>query len=181
MKALIFKSLPPKALHILSTHNASHLLIRHHILVYNIGIQIIENLQKTWPKLSLNTEEIQFGTAIHDIGKAIETTELYQKGNKHENIGYQILLNEGISDQLSRFAKTHGNWENKNLELEDLIVALSDKIWKGKRINELEERISEEISKKINSEYWDVYLKLDAIFSRISIGADERLNWQNKE
>jgi hypothetical protein len=173
------KELPKDVLEILNQRQAPILLKKHLTLVYNVCIDIIDKLALTWPNLQIIKKEILFGAATHDIGKIFETKELYQAGNRHEIVGYEFLISKEISENLARFTKTHGNWTDENLRIEDLIVTLADKIWKGKRIDELEERISKIISNNINADYWDVYTKLDAIISHISVGADNRLNWQN--
>ncbi len=176
----ILKELPVDILNLLEKNNAPVLLTRHLTLVYNTGIELTERLMLTWPSLLLNRTEILFGAATHDIGKSIVVNELHEKGNKHELIGYQLLIDNDINENLARFAKTHASWNDGKLKIEDLIVSVADKIWKGKRVNELEERLSKEISEILNADYWDVYMKLDVILSEIAIGADERLNWQRE-
>ena len=57
-------------------------------------------------------------------------------------------------------------------------MCLSDKIWKGKRVNELEERITNEISELIQTDFWDVSMKLELILEKIAIGSDDRIAWQ---
>lgn len=174
------KELPNDILKLLDQYEASVLLKRHLTLVYNTGIEIMAKLSETWPDLKILEKEVLFGLATHDIGKVIEDKELYHNGNLHETTGYELLINNGISENLARFTKTHGSWLHKDLNIEDLIVTLADIIWSGKRIDELEERLSKEISKIIDADYWEVNMKLDTIISDISIGADERLSWQNK-
>ncbi len=174
------KNLPLQVSDLLEKYQASALLKRHLTLVYNTSIEICTQFTKEWITLSFDKQEILFGSATHDIGKIIETSELYEKGNKHEQKGYELLLQNGIPEKLARFAKTHGNWDQESLTIEDLMVALADKIWKGKRVEALEERLTKEISIRTNTDYWEVYTKLDAIISKIALGADERLLWQNK-
>jgi hypothetical protein len=175
----VMKELPKYILNILGENHAPLLLQRHLTLVYNVGIDITDKLTQAWPNLEIIEEEILFGTSSHDIGKIFEVKELHQTGNKHEITGYEFLIGIGISENLARFTKTHGNWTDESIKIEDLIVTHADKIWKGKRIDELEERLSVIISKNITADYWDVYTKLDAIISDIIVGADIRLNWQN--
>lgn len=174
------KELPKHIQNILTDNHAPPILQRHLTIVYNVALDITLQLTQTWSNLEIIEEEVLFGAASHDIGKIFEPKELQEKGNKHESIGYEFLIEMGISENLARFTKTHGNWTDKNLRIEDLIVTLADKIWKGKRINELEERLSEIISKNTTADYWSVYTKLDTIISEIIIGADNRLNWQQE-
>lgn len=90
-----------------------------------------------------------------------------------------MLVDYGIKENLARFTITHSNWENENLKIEDLIVSLADKIWKGQRIDNLEEKVIAKISLFTNIDYWTVYLKIDNIISQIINGSDKRLNWQS--
>lgn len=173
------KDLPSDIQRMLDDLKCPTLLIRHLILVYNVGLLLTKKIKLEFPNLRLLEQEIIFGTATHDIGKIRVKKELSEKGNQHEQVGYEILIAYGIEGNLARFTKTHGNWEQENLKMEDLIVSLADKIWKGKRIDKLEERIIKEISIHTNSDYWTVYSKMDRIISEICLGADERLNWQN--
>lgn len=174
------KNLPIQVTDLLEKYQAPVVLKRHLTLVYNTGIEICAQFAKEWANLPFDKQEILFGAATHDIGKVIEINELHQKGNKHEQIGYELLLQNEIPENLARFAKTHGNWEEESLAIEDLMVTLADKIWKGKRIEALEERLTKEISIGTNTDYWQVYTKLDAILSKIALRADERLLWQNQ-
>ncbi len=179
MPELSFEKLPPNIQIILDNLHCPILLNRHLILVYNVSKVLTKKILYEFPNLRLNEDEILFGAATHDIGKIIEKKELREKGNIHEETGYKILIDYGINENLARFTITHGSWENENLRIEDLIVSLADKIWKGQRIDKLEEKLIKEISTLINLDYWDTYLKLDSIISEIIIGADKRLNWQS--
>lgn len=163
------KNLPIEVTDLLEKYQAPVLLKRHLTLVYNTSIEICAQFAKEWANLVFDKQEILFGAATHDIGKVIEINELSQKGNKHEQIGCELLLENGFPENLARFAKTHGNWEDENLEMEDLMVALADKIWKGKRVEALEERLTKEISMRTNTDYWEVYTKLDVIISKIAL------------
>lgn len=166
---------------VLKQSNASQLLIRHLTIVHNTACLLMEELLKNCPSLVFNKEEIAFGAATHDIGKTIETKELYEKGGKrHEAAGYELLLKSGLPENLARFAKTHGNWTGADIKIEDLIVAQSDKIWKGKRIDDLEEALAKAISEAAQVDYWEVYTQLDMILSGLALGADGRIRWQNE-
>ena len=179
-RELNISELPKEIENILVKYNAPEKLKRHLRLVSFTADNLIFYIQREWINLYLNEELIKFGAATHDIGKVIEVKELYQSGKKHEAIGQNLLIENGFSQAYSRFAYTHGNWKNENLKLEDLIVSLADKIWKGKRVFELEEMIAKRISNELNVDYWNVYQVLDTILQEIEISAQKRLNWQNK-
>lgn len=163
---------------LLEQFDAPQRLIKHLTIVNSTAFHIVEQLKTEWPSLVLNEKEILFGASTHDIGKAVITDELYKKGKKHESEGFKILKELGYNDNESRFTITHGNWENSDLKIEDHIVCLSDKIWKGKRVDELEERITNKIAESTKTDFWDVSIKLELILEKIAIGADDRIVWQ---
>ncbi|MDB9837202.1 HD domain-containing protein [Flavobacteriaceae bacterium] len=158
--------------------DAPQRLIKHLTIVNSTALCMVDHLKTEWPNLMLNKKEILFGASTHDIGKIIITDELYKKGKKHESEGFKLLKEVGYNDQESRFTITHGNWENSDLKIEDFIVCLSDKIWKGKRTNELEEWITNKIAELTKTDFWDVSMKLDLILEKIVIGSDDRIAWQ---
>ena len=153
-------------------------LKRHLSIVHTTAFEILKRLKIEWPNLKMNHELILLGAATHDIGKTEITDELFEGGNRHELAGMTILLNHRFTNEQARFALTHANWQNENLKIEDLLVALSDKIWKGNRIDDLEKLLGQKLSSMLNCDYWDVYGKLDSILSQIALGADKKLNWQ---
>jgi hypothetical protein len=88
-------------------------------------------------------------------------------------------LNVGSACKFARFAYTHGNWDTApNAELEDLIVALADHCWKGKRSEQLETKIVEVLSSLSGEPAWTCFSKLDEIVESLSADADARLAWQ---
>jgi len=176
---LEIKNLPQHILQILEKLNASSRLIKHLRIVHSVAFELIQRLKEEFPSVLIDEHLVLFGAATHDIGKVEVREELFKAGKKHESIGVKILLNLGFSEKEARFAKTHGNWYNENLALEDLLISLADKIWKGKRINELEEIICQKLSESIGINYWDIYPKLDSILDKLSINADKRIVWQS--
>ena len=158
--------------------NAPERLVKHLTIVHSVTFEIISKFKDEWPDLVLKEKETLFGASTHDVGKTKIRSELYEKGSTHKLEGYKMLKDFGYPEELSRFAKTHGNWKNGNLDMEDLIVCVSDKIWKGQRINDLEELICKKLSDSLLLKYWDVYTKLDLIFGTIALEAEKRLIWQ---
>lgn len=172
--------LPKEITVLLESLNSPLRLKRHLRIVHTTASEILNQLIAEWPGLKLDQELILFGSATHDIGKTEITDELYESGKIHELTGMTILLNHGFTNEQSRFALTHGNWQDESLKIEDLLVALSDKIWKGNRIDDLEKLVGQKLSSMLNCDYWDVYVKLDSILSQIALGADEKLHWQGQ-
>jgi len=179
-KDLELLDLPKELTELLEILNAPVRLKRHLSIVHTTASEILTQLKVEWPVLKLNHKLILFGAATHDIGKTAITSELYESGKRHELTGMTILLNHGFTNEQSRFALTHGNWQDECLEIEDLLVALSDKIWKGTRLDDLERLLGQKLSSILNCDYWDVYVKLDSILSQVALGADEKLNWQGQ-
>src|SRR5262249_38711693 len=117
--------------------------------------------------------------SIHDFGKVIERSELSKSGKQHEQRGIELLRSLGISDDRARFAYSHGNWETiPNVTLEDLLVALADKCWKGKRVDELESKIAAHLSVASRKPEWECFAELDEIMQDLTKDADARLAWQ---
>ena len=172
--------LPKEVAELLEILNSPERLKRHLSIVHTTAFEIVTQLKLEWPFLEMNQELILFGAATHDIGKSEITDELFESGKRHELTGMTILLNHGFTKEQSRFTLTHGNWQDESLKIEDLLVALSDKIWKGNRIDDLEKLLGQKLSSMLNCDYWDVYGKLDSILSQIALGADEKLNWQGQ-
>lgn len=172
--------LPKDVIEILIELNAPERLKKHLVIVHSTAHKLIRLLKNEWEIIIFEEELVLFGAAIHDIGKTIVIKELYEKGKKHEIVGKEVLSNLGFSERKSRFAYTHGNWEQENLTLEDLLVSLADKIWKGKRLEKLEEKITTIIAANVGLDYWDVYVQFDKILEKLSYGADNRLLWQNE-
>lgn len=95
-------------------------------------------------------------------------------GHRHEHAGHNLLAEHGLND-LARFATTHAQWDDDALPLEDLLVALADKLWKGKRVAALEHRIIDRLSARSGTSSWEVFTLADEVFERIAARGDERL------
>jgi hypothetical protein len=104
----------------------------------------------------------------------VHPAELSGPGSAHELAGYSLLLSKGVEESLARFARTHGSWDAADSTFEDLLVTLADKVWKGKRLPELEQRVAE----RLGGPPWETFLALDDELERIASGADERLAFQ---
>ena len=59
--------------------------------------------------------------------------------------------------------------------IEELLIALSDKLWKGKRVEALELCVIDEFASILRVDRWDVFSDLDAVFEDIAAGGYERL------
>jgi HD superfamily phosphodiesterase len=150
----------------------------HLCLVHDLACQLTAQVSRAWPELTFDAEAVQLGSAIHDIGKAVYRSELNEPGHQHEHAGRRLLLEHGWTEQLARFTVTH----RKDLEakdpLEDLLVAVADKVWKGKRDDRLEHALVGRLVKLSGEEPWQVWLTLDEILTTLAEPAAERLLWQ---
>lgn len=155
-------------------------LSKHLQIVYSTANEILVHVKKKWPSIVLNESLVLFGAATHDIGKIKIKNELNEVGKKHELEGNIILKELGFTDEEARFTLTHGNWKEDNIEIEDLLVSLADKVWKAKRVDELEEKVGYKISSQLKIDYWEVYVPLDNLLSKVAIGADKRIQWQSQ-
>jgi hypothetical protein len=62
---------------------------------------------------------------------------------------------------------------------EDLLVALADTCWRGKRDEALETLVGQWIARHMLEEPWEAFLKLDAMATAITDQAEARIAWQN--
>jgi hypothetical protein len=171
--------LPDEVRQLLERTNAPVRLVAHLTLVHDTANEVVTAIRQCWPGLDFDGESVVFGAAIHDIGKVLHPNELTGPGTQHEAVGPDILMQNGVSERRSRFARTHGTWrEESGMTLEDYLVALCDESWKGSRNEELETAIAANVAKQLDIETWDAFSKLDKIIERIARGGDERLAWQ---
>ena len=131
-----------------------------------------------WTDLPLEEEVVHLGAAIHDIGKTVHPHELTEPGHSHEPAGRKLLLEHGWPEKLARFSVTHAGDFGGNDQLEDLLVAAADKVWKGKRDDALEQVLVHRIAALSRQELWQVWMTLDDILTRLAEQAPERLRWQ---
>ena len=153
-------------------------LYAHSLLVHDVANKLIEAITGTWNNLNIDENLVFFGAAIHDIGKCIHTNELSEKGHKHEQEGTSLLISLGVPEEKAKFAAVHATWSKKST-IEELVVSLADKIWKGSRIQDLEDLLIEKIASEIKIEHWEIFSLLDSIIENITKDADKRLSFQN--
>lgn len=173
--------LPPLARRLLTQSGAPPRLVAHLHLVHDVAARLTRQCSKALPKLRVDTDAIAFGAATHDIGKALFPAELSGAGSRHELAGEAWMIAHDIEARLARFARTHGlGAEDEALGLEDLLVITADKLWKGKRVVALEERLIRELAHSTGEDYWDVWSLLNTHFDGLAEDADRRLTWQGR-
>ena len=171
-------SLPDEIESVFSTLGVPPRLYAHSLLVHDVANKLLEEINRTWENLNINKNLVLFGAATHDIGKTIYTNELSEAGHKHEREGFRLLRSLGFSEEKSQFAASHALWSESST-LEELAVSLADKIWKGNRVQDLEDLLIERISTETKTERWKTFSLLDSIIDDIAKDADKRLSFQN--
>lgn len=177
MADLSLYPLPFEAEMILRAQNAPPRLLAHLTLVHDVATRMLDALTKKWPTLRFNREHVLLSAALHDIGKIIHPRELTGPGKQHESEGERLLLELGVDASIARIARTHGQ-PPAALELEDLLVKVSDTIWKGKRDESLESLLVEKISAQTDIPNYTLFMGLDSILTKLANRADARLAWQ---
>lgn len=167
---------PSQALQFLADLGAPPWLVRHHELVLEAATQLCDGVQRT---AVFDREQVLVGAALHDLGKLLHPDEMHAPGNQHEAAGEQLLLARGIPTHLARFCVTHAAWDRADATLEDLLVALADKLWKGKRVDELEQLFIDRVASTTQCARWFVYSAIDPIFQEVADDGPARLARSN--
>ncbi|WP_444906026.1 hypothetical protein ACJJIR_15500 [Microbulbifer sp. SSSA008] len=106
--------------------------------------------------------------ALHDIGKIIHTHDM--TGSEHEPDGENLLLEKGTSPRLARCCMPFPRWQEMVSSLEELLIALLGKLWKGNRVEDLEILNIDHIAQQQSVDRWHMYEPLDSLLE--SIAAD---------
>lgn len=146
-------------------------------LVHAAAVELLDGLATAFPGLVVYREAVLLGASLHDIGKVLYPGELTAPGDLHEVDGPGLLIKHGVSPRLARFSRTHGRWREHD-DLEDLLVALADSLWCGRRVEELEQKVTATLATTTGEERWQVWSRLDAICEVIVSSGEERLAWQ---
>jgi HD domain len=163
----------PAAYLFLEELGASPQLILHVKLVGEAAELLITKL--TQLAIQFDARFVRLGVAFHDAGKILHPAELSSKGNYHEVAGESLLIANGLDPTLARCCRSHGRWQTLECSLEELIVALADTLWKGKRNTRLEELVIAKLAVIADRDYWDLFVELDSCFETIAIDGDSRL------
>jgi hypothetical protein len=168
------RPLPGPAAELLRALEAPPRLGAHLRAVHDVAWSLTDTLGRLRPDLEFDTTAVLFGAATHDIGKIEHVAELSGPGHRHEEAGRDLLLRYGVPAHLARFAGSHGSWGAPGITLDELLVSLADKVWKGARVRDLEERVGGHLG----GAPWEAFLTLDDLLQPLAAGADERLAFQ---
>ncbi|NVB82957.1 MAG: HD domain-containing protein [Kofleriaceae bacterium] len=163
---------PADAIAVLQRLGAVPWLVRHHELVLEAAVSVCDRFAR---ELAFDRDAVLLGAALHDAGKIIHPAEMSAPGHEHEAAGRELLLRHGVSPSIARFCVTHAAWNTDDATVEDLLVALADKLWKGKRDEALEQRIVEVIAAATKRQPWAVFDRVDAICEAVAAHGPDRL------
>jgi putative nucleotidyltransferase with HDIG domain len=153
---------------------ASPRLMQHVKLVGEAAEMLILQFQKLG--ISFDPDWIRLGVIFHDVGKILHPSELIEKGHEHEAAGEMLLLSQGVDPKIARCCRSHGQWQKMECDFEELVVALADNLWKGKRNTELENNVIAKVVKMCDQDYWSIFVELDSGFEKVAAGGDLRLS-----
>jgi hypothetical protein len=162
-----------EALAFLRDAGAPPRLLRHGQLVAEVAAELAKAIAALG--VPINHNEAVVGAALHDAGKLACPAELTAPGRAHEAAGEQLLRDKGVPESFARFCRTHGMRPLEMPALEDLVVAVSDKLWRGARNEEAELALVDAVARQKGSDRWAVFTPLDECFERIAGRGDERL------
>ena len=172
------RPLPVEVAALLDEVGAPPRLVAHLRAVHDVAVRLVDWAGRHCPELGIDREAVLFGAATHDIGKALHPGELSGPGARHEEAGRELLLAHGVRPGLARFAGTHASWTAPGVGVDDLLVSLADKVWKNKRVAELEDLVVAELSRAGGRPVWQEFLDLDEFLTGLGEDADARLAWQ---
>jgi hypothetical protein len=172
------RPLPEDAAALLRSSGAAPRLAAHLRAVHDVAVSLTSWVSSAYPDVAFDRDAVLFGAATHDIGKTVHVVELSEPGTRHEAEGERILLAAGVAPGRARFAGTHGSWRAERAGFEDHLVSAADKIWKGKRQEDLEQLLVDRLAAGSGQEPWEVFLALDDCLATIARGADALLDFQ---
>lgn len=161
-----------EARQLLRDAGASPPLLRHAEIVREVAAAIIALLQANG--VSLDENLVLCGAILHDTGKIVHPEELIQSGHEHEEAGEKLLLQHDVTPALAHFCVSHRQWQKARC-LEEKVVAIADRLWKGKRDFELEREVVQSVAEQSGRELWHVFVQLGSAFENITNNVEQRL------
>ncbi len=162
------------ALKLMRNLEAPEHLLTHVKLVGEAADLILDKCEQLC--VPIDSEFVRIGVVIHDVGKIVHAREMTGPGSQHEPEGEKILLSEGVSAKIARCCMSHARWHEMDCSTEELLIALADKLWKGKRVESLELLVIDRFAAALKKERWDIYQELDSQFELIAADGNDRLN-----
>ena len=148
-------------------------LIRHVELVGEAAELILVAVEACG--VAVDRELVRVGVVLHDVGKIAHPHELDGPGSDHEPSGEALLVSRGVSPQVARICISHARWRDLDVSLEEALVALADKLWKGVRKSDLEKLVIDLVGHRTSMDPWDLFIKLDTVFEEVAGDGADRL------
>lgn len=114
------------------------------------------------------------GAALHDAGKLVYPEELDGPGSQHELAGKLLLLSKDMPAEVAEMCVAHARWSHEST-IEQLIVALADHLWRGRRTADLESLLIQKAAVQLRVQPWEVCLQIEPILDSIASDATGRL------
>lgn len=149
-------------------------LLRHGELVLEAGELLLQALHMKVAGVVVDDDRVRCGCILHDCGKLLHPEELDAPGRRHEAAGQRMLLDHGVVEEVAVFCATHGD-VTRATSLEEVLVMTADKLWKGKRVDVVEDALVAEVVETTRKEAWEVFAWVDEVATRIAADGDERL------
>lgn len=162
-----------EAIRLLNELGATTRLVHHAQVVEEAADLVLLRLQTLG--VSCDVRLIEIGAILHDAGKIQHPQELSEPGSLHEQAGQALLLSHGVQPEVARICASHATWDSPEVTLEERVVALADKLWKGKREADLELSVIDEVAARLGTSRWDVFEPLDTTFESIAAAGADRL------
>jgi hypothetical protein len=148
-------------------------LVAHVRLVGEAAEALLAELRRLG--VPLDADFVRAAVVLHDAGKILHPGELHGGGSEHEAAGERLLRAHGVDPALARCCISHAQWDQMPCSLEELVVALADTLWKGRRNGTLEKRLVDAVSGRLELSFWDLFVKLDDCFESIAADGAARL------
>ncbi|WP_263375213.1 HD domain-containing protein [Granulicella aggregans] len=158
---------------------ASNRLIRHAHFVSDAADSLLLDFRMLDVPVDVLT--VQLGAVLHDAGKIAHPHELGEPGSCHEGAGEALLLAHHVQPEIARCCRSHAAWNLAEVTLEERIVALADKLWKGKREADLELLVIDETAARLGLSRWDIFERLDSAFEEIAASGSQRVEESRRE
>ena len=148
-------------------------LIEHHRIVSEVTHALSEALNSIG--LAIDSERAELMASIHDVGKSIVTDELSGVGSVHEELGVGVAESFGLPSSVSKICRSHNSQTTDGMDMEEIIVRLADKLWKGKRDFEFEQQAVSHFADYLGKDSWEVFMEADKIFEEVADSGHQRL------
>jgi hypothetical protein len=157
---------PSDACELLRELGASERLIQHGQLVGEAARLLLVAFRAL--EVVVDERTVELGALLHDAGKIVYPRELSKAGTLHEEAGERLLRAHGVQAEVARCCRTHGVWDQPGVSLEERLVALADKLWRGKREAGLELLVIDETALRLGASRWEIFERLDTAFEAIA-------------